>query len=185
MMRLLLIVLFTCLVTFSHAQTRKIAHRSHGGQSASFVMLLDDDHAGMPPIKQSYWELEHYELAPWVTRIRQHYENIAAQGPPAETQSPEEDSLAVDKPASSPNSPVSPTTPAVPTSPKKPAKSPAPEQKAAEAATTAIPRFVLAKAKPENTQGNGGLILLAGLLIALTGSGVALSAGVFRKNQPS
>jgi hypothetical protein len=72
-MRFILVV-FICLsgVYSLQAQTRKIAHRSHSGQPATFALVMGDDHAGAynpPP--------ELYDLEPFVAKIKKHYEDQA------------------------------------------------------------------------------------------------------------
>ena len=68
------IVCLLMFVTLSHAQTRRINHRSHSGSPATFAFMLEEDHLGWNGAMEP-----NYEVEPFVQRVRKHYEEIAKQ----------------------------------------------------------------------------------------------------------
>lgn len=69
----LLILLLLSLSLSLTAQTRRIAHRSHGGSPDTFAALLDDDHGGGPVPN---WDRkdEKWNLHPFIAKVRKHYQ---------------------------------------------------------------------------------------------------------------
>lgn len=69
----LLILLLLSMSLSLTAQTRRIAHRSHGGSPDTFAALLDDDHGGNP---MPNWDRkdEKWNLHPFIAKVRNHYQ---------------------------------------------------------------------------------------------------------------
>lgn len=166
---LLLILCLLVMAQLGAAQTRKIGHRSHSGKSATFALLMDEDHLGRSPDMGP-----PYEVEPFVLRIRQHYEKIAKEGivkkgNPATPDQPDQIQTAdtskqnLSPQTPSPDSPKSSEHPKV----KKNHKEPQPT-----ATTVPSPDF-LVKARPKSKaaiaaktgkQGSNSLWMLLGLL---------------------
>ncbi len=81
---LLLLLPLLMITMAATAQTRKIGHRSHSGSPASFAMLMDDDHLGMPSggfPKMLPTVSEVYHLEPWIDSLQRHFDaNSAGKG---------------------------------------------------------------------------------------------------------
>jgi hypothetical protein len=180
----------------AHAQTRKIAHRSHSGRPATYAVVMKEDHLGGIRILDDYDEdLPIYNVEPFIKQVKLYYENIAKRPAAGDAQRLQVKPTTIDT-ISNPRPGNAPMNPAQPTSPRDLKKArPGNQGKGADAAQAAVddvphPAFLVgnrvqsAEAQAQPTTTPAGLWLLLGLLAFPVAPGIFL-ATAWRGRQSS